>query len=124
MSNPYAIMGALQKEGFDTLKHCHINDDKGEIFKVLKEILLNFDIVILSGRVSMGKYDYIPMVLNELNVKKIFHKIIDGRQFAIPIKTNGLGDYASLVKSDGFIELEKDKEEFPEGSVNTFIKWK
>lgn len=35
----------------------------------------NFDVLILSGGVSMGKKDFIPDALAALGVKKLFHKI-------------------------------------------------
>ena len=34
------------------------------------------DVLILSGGVSMGKYDYIPKIMDELNIDLVFHKIL------------------------------------------------
>jgi molybdopterin molybdotransferase len=36
----------------------------------------NNDVLILSGGVSMGKYDYIPKIMEELNIELVFHKIL------------------------------------------------
>ena len=52
-----------------------ISDDPGEIReKILKAIDEN-DIVLLSGGVSMGKFDFVPSVLKENGVDIKFHRI-------------------------------------------------
>lgn len=46
--------------------------------KILKDKIsqgLDADILIITGGVSMGEHDYVPCVLDELNVKKLFHKV-------------------------------------------------
>jgi molybdopterin molybdotransferase len=43
--------------------------------KIIKEALLLNDIVILTGGVSMGDYDYVPMVMKKLGVKILFQSI-------------------------------------------------
>jgi len=37
--------------------------------------LETYDVLILSGGVSMGKFDYIPQTLGELGVELAFHKV-------------------------------------------------
>jgi molybdopterin molybdotransferase len=44
------------------------------IFK-LKEILSKHKIIVLTGGVSKGKFDFVPEVLAELGVKTIFHQV-------------------------------------------------
>ena len=46
-----------------------------EIKSKLHEILQSFEIIILSGGVSKGKFDLIPTVLKELGVNELFHRI-------------------------------------------------
>jgi molybdopterin molybdotransferase len=53
----------------------HYRDDEKEITEGLKTILQDYDLVILSGAVSEGKYDFVPKVLAELQVEKLFHKV-------------------------------------------------
>jgi molybdopterin molybdotransferase len=38
-------------------------------------LLESNDVLILSGGVSMGKFDFVPQVLTELGVRCVFHKI-------------------------------------------------
>ena len=74
-SNVYAIKAMLETAFKIEAKLFHFNDDKTVIFKGLKKILIAYDIVIVSGAVSEGKFDFVPMVLNDLGVEKLFHKV-------------------------------------------------
>lgn len=53
----------------------HLNDDPAEIKTSIEKYLDTYDVIVLSGGVSKGKFDYLPQVLEELGVKKLFHKI-------------------------------------------------
>jgi molybdopterin molybdotransferase len=74
MSNSYVIQAALAKYKIqpDLL---HITDDVEITQKVLSETLLQYDLIIITGGVSAGKFDYIPEVLKNLDVNIHFHKI-------------------------------------------------
>ena len=74
-SNVFAIQAALKKQVFLESTAFHVSDESNDIKQKLKEILESFDIVILSGGVSKGKFDLIPEMLNELGVKQLFHRI-------------------------------------------------
>lgn len=73
-SNKYSIAGLLKPYGVSPT-HFHIVDDFEETKNQLKSALVNFDVLILSGGVSMGKKDFIPDALQDLGVEKLFHKI-------------------------------------------------
>lgn len=73
-SNKYSIAGLLKPYGI-VPTHFHIADNFEETKKQLRSALENFDVVILSGGVSMGKKDFIPDALTSLSVEKLFHKI-------------------------------------------------
>ncbi|NQZ66908.1 MAG: molybdopterin molybdotransferase MoeA [Lentisphaeria bacterium] len=75
MSNIYAIFSALEDYGIEKLERYHITDDKESLREKLKTISEEFDILIMSGGVSMGKFDYVPEILDELNIEKQFHKV-------------------------------------------------
>ncbi|MBT4760660.1 MAG: molybdopterin molybdotransferase MoeA [Bdellovibrionaceae bacterium] len=74
-SNVHTVVAALSDHGFSKVKTEHIIDDKSAIYNKLEAILKDTDVLILSGGVSMGKFDYIPEILADLKVKKVFHKI-------------------------------------------------
>lgn len=53
----------------------HLPDDKALIRERVAEVFETYDVVLLSGGVSMGKADFIPAVMEELGVRRLFHKI-------------------------------------------------
>jgi len=53
----------------------HIADDKEKLRQKIKSLLENYDVLMFSGAVSKGKFDYLPEILNELEVQKLFHKV-------------------------------------------------
>lgn len=196
MSNSYALENVIKTLGNHKTKIFHLKDNKDTLINKLKEIIDKFDIIILSGGISMGKFDYLPEILTSLEVKNIFHKITqkpgkpmwfgvynDKPVFALPgnpvstlvcfykyikpyldnskneqeeyvildeefifnseltcfqpvkvrndkgilradiIKINTSGDYSSLNKSDGFIELPKTENVFKKGYIAKFFRW-
>ena len=200
-SNSYALQSALNLHGYKHVERFHINDDQSELEGKLGKIIADFDVLILSGGVSMGKYDLVPEALKASGIGIVFHKVKQrpgkpfwfGRNkkgkpvFALPgnpvstqicvyryvlpflnralgacevpeefaslsedveIKTdltyflpvrieterngclvakpifpNGSGDFASLAKSDGFIELPADTYKFTKGTTARLYRW-
>ena len=74
-SNAYGIVAALRQHGFQRVADDHIQDDAAELKQRLKFHLETHDVLVLSGGVSMGKFDLVPKVLEELGVHTIFHKV-------------------------------------------------
>jgi molybdopterin molybdotransferase len=74
-SNAYAVMAALQRRGFAQPTLDHLPDDLGVLRERLAAHLQTHDALILSGGVSMGRFDYIPQVLQELGVRVVFHNV-------------------------------------------------
>jgi len=73
-SNSYMINAQLQQWNIKATAY-HLNDDLDEIKNQLKKILTDYDVVLITGGVSKGKFDYLPQALDELGVQKHFHKI-------------------------------------------------
>jgi molybdopterin molybdotransferase len=74
-SNAYAIVSALREHGFQRVADDHIRDDAQELRERLHFHLETHDVLVLSGGVSMGRFDLVPQVLGELGVRTIFHKV-------------------------------------------------
>lgn len=166
----------------------------------LQQVINNFDIVILSGGVSKGKYDYVPEVLTSLGVELLFRRVQQrpgkpftfgihcssnkpvfaipgnpvtaitcfrhyvlpylykastlvispsfvvlknnfnfrkpltyflpvkiendkGTLLAVPSPTAGSGDYASLIGTDGYVELDFAVDHFEQGTTLPFYPW-
>jgi molybdopterin molybdotransferase len=73
-SNTTAIASSLKALGYEASEY-HLKDDLESLRNKLKELLKSNDMLILTGGVSMGKFDFVPQVLQELDVKQIFHKV-------------------------------------------------
>lgn len=74
-SNVYAVLAALRRHGYSALAQDHVPDDLPTLRARLSTHLETHDVLILSGGVSMGRFDYLPQVLQELDVRKVFHKV-------------------------------------------------
>lgn len=74
-SNDYALRAALIAAGYPCVERFHLRDVRHEIEHRLWHVLAEFDVVLLSGGVSKGKFDYLPAMLEALGVKKIFQGV-------------------------------------------------
>lgn len=74
-SNDHAIRAALHSEGYDRVERFHLRDMRDEIEHRLWHIIAEHDIVLITGGVSKGKFDFLPSVLDAQGVKKIFHGV-------------------------------------------------
>lgn len=196
-SNAYSLFSALSKEGIIPLL-LHLDDDKDIIRQKLAFAIQEMDVLLLSGGVSKGKFDFIPEIMSELGVSMVFHKVKQrpGKPFwfgiqqtaktvifsfpgnpastfanyhiyfkpwllkslgrsipenhvilgenlsiqgeftrfirariqwssgtitATTVHGNGSGDLTSLARSDGFIQLDPDRQNFKEGELVPFI---
>ena len=75
LSNGPALLAMLAQHGFNDCEHEHILDEPALLRERLAQHLDEAAILILSGGVSMGKADYVPQVLADLGVRKVFHGI-------------------------------------------------
>jgi molybdopterin molybdotransferase len=73
-SNNYALHAVLTQHALQADMQ-HLPDDKKIIEETLSESLKHYDVILLSGGVSMGKFDYVPAALEQAGVTKFFHKI-------------------------------------------------
>jgi len=74
-SNVYGVIAALRRQGFDRVADDHARDDEAELLQRLQFHLDTHDVLILSGGVSMGRFDLVPRCLEKLGVRTIFHKV-------------------------------------------------
>jgi len=73
-SNNYTIKAVLQQHKLEA-DMLHIPDDASFTKQQIEKCLNEYDVIILSGGISMGKFDHVPAVLEGLSVKKLFHKV-------------------------------------------------
>jgi molybdopterin molybdotransferase len=73
-SNTVALQAAMLEMHWPCTSF-HLTDSEDLIKQKLGEILEQHDVVILSGGVSKGKFDFIPKVLAELGIQKLIHQV-------------------------------------------------
>ncbi|MDO6472264.1 molybdopterin molybdotransferase MoeA [Maribacter sp. 1_MG-2023] len=74
-SNMLTIEAALLNSKIEA-SSLHLLDEKEIIKKELKKALTENDVLLLSGGVSKGKFDFIPEVMESLGVQKVFHRVL------------------------------------------------
>jgi molybdopterin molybdotransferase len=74
-SNSYGVAAALRQRGFLRVADDHLPDEMATLLERLRVHLHTHDVLILSGGVSMGRYDLVPKALEELGVRLVFHRI-------------------------------------------------
>jgi len=75
LSNSYALRALLDQSQLGEVQIYHIRDNEKLMLSGIKSILSKCDVLILSGGVSMGEFDYVPRVLTQLGIKQSFHKV-------------------------------------------------
>ena len=73
-SNSFALFSQVVSCGGEPERIGIVPDDEKELLLKVKEAL-SFDILLLSGGVSMGKYDLVKEVLGKAGVKMLFWKV-------------------------------------------------
>jgi molybdopterin molybdotransferase len=74
-SNAYSLIAALRERGFESVGNDHIPDDESLLQDRLALHLESQDVLVLSGGVSKGKYDFVPKVLKDLSVREVFYQV-------------------------------------------------
>jgi molybdopterin molybdotransferase len=73
-SNDSALKASLLEMGCEATSF-HLPDSEEKLKQALSEIFVHHPVIILSGGVSKGKFDFVPHVLESLGVKKLFHEV-------------------------------------------------
>jgi molybdopterin molybdotransferase len=74
-SNSCALRGALMLRGYDRVGEDHLPDDPAVLRERLAQHLATHDVLVLSGGVSMGRFDHVPSALRQIGVKEVLHKV-------------------------------------------------
>lgn len=74
-SNSVALKTALKECGIQEIALVKGRDDFHSLKKEIKKALDRSDMVLISGGVSVGEFDLVKQVLNQLKVKQIFWKV-------------------------------------------------
>jgi molybdopterin molybdotransferase len=74
-SNAYGVAAALRLHGYDLVGDEHLRDDEALMQRRIGELLDSHDVLVLSGGVSKGKFDFVPGALQALGVSEVFYQV-------------------------------------------------
>ncbi len=99
----------------------HITDDKSILKSKIKTYLQEYDVLLFSGAVSKGRFDFLPEVFEELGVEKLFHKVAQrpGKPFWF-----GIADALGVSEHSVCKDQKNNKTivfAFPGNPISTFV---
>ncbi|QXU39746.1 gephyrin-like molybdotransferase Glp [Pedobacter sp. D749] len=74
-SNSYSLSAALKYEGIEQIAVYEADDDLEILKNVLQNAVENSDVVLLTGGVSVGDYDFVIEAASSCGIKQVFHKV-------------------------------------------------
>lgn len=74
-ANSYTLSTALNQLGIAGVKKYYCGDDPDKLSQVLENALSNSDLVLMTGGVSVGDYDFTLRAASQCGVETLFHKI-------------------------------------------------
>jgi len=121
-SNVFTLVALLERLNIPS-ETAHITDDKPILKEKIASFLQDYDVLLFSGAVSKGKFDFLPEVLDELGVKKLFHKVAQrpGKPFWF-----GRSAFSSINGKDGRTNEENEENKtvvfaFPGNPISTYV---
>jgi molybdopterin molybdotransferase len=74
-SNSFALKAVLQQLHMNDVKVLYATDKPEIVTETLKKALEQTDVVLLTGGISVGDYDFVLQAATDCGVQKLFHKI-------------------------------------------------
>ena len=74
-SNSYTLIAALHQMQLNQIKVLYAPDDLEQLTNRLNELLADCDVVLITGGVSVGDYDFTLASFQQCKVHPVFHKI-------------------------------------------------
>lgn len=74
-TNDRAIEASLVQHRLGHVTRARLRDDANALAVAIDRLDAELDVLVLSGGVSMGQFDFVPSVLTELGAKLVLHRI-------------------------------------------------
>ncbi|QNG61677.1 molybdopterin molybdotransferase MoeA [Bacillus sp. PAMC26568] len=74
-SNSYMIMAQIERAGGKVKYLGKLSDEFDSCFAAVKNALTKVDILVTTGGVSVGDYDYLPAIYDKLGASVLFNKV-------------------------------------------------
>jgi len=74
-SNSFALQGALQMMGLKVDTIHFVKDEKEKLNACVAKAILDTDLLLISGGISVGDYDFVKEVMDENGTETLFYKV-------------------------------------------------
>jgi len=74
-TNDRAVEASLTQRRLGQVTRARLRDDANALAVAIDRLDAELDVLVLSGGVSMGQFDFVPSVLTELGAKLVLHKV-------------------------------------------------
>ena len=74
-SNAYMILAQIERAGGEVKYFGKLSDELNTCFMKVKQALTEVDFLITTGGVSVGDYDYLPAIYDQLGASVLFNKV-------------------------------------------------
>ncbi len=74
-SNAYTLFGLVKEAGGDPVYFGVVSDDREKTKEMFLKALEFCDLVVSSGGVSMGNYDFVKEIIPEIGIQPVFYKV-------------------------------------------------
>ena len=74
-SNTYSLIAALQSINIEPVTVQCVSDNELKVYKLIEKAVKKSDVVLLSGGISVGDYDFVGSALMKMKAKNIFYKV-------------------------------------------------
>jgi molybdopterin molybdotransferase len=74
-SNSYMVAAQIEKAGGEPIRYPSLPDQFEQCFQAVRKALEETDLLITTGGVSVGDYDYLPDIYKELGAEVLFNKV-------------------------------------------------
>ena len=74
-SNSYSLTAALQQMQIGEISYYHADDKLDELTAVLQGALRQHEVILLTGGVSVGDYDFVLRAAEQAGITQVFHRV-------------------------------------------------
>ena len=74
-SNATMLSSALRHSGYPEIATYQVSDSYEATVALLEKVISEHDVVLVSGGISVGDYDFVGSALNEIGVQEVFYKV-------------------------------------------------
>lgn len=74
-SNTIMLTSTLKALGYQDITVHKVSDDYAKTVSLLNQVITNHDMVLVSGGISVGDYDFVGKALQEIGVEQLFYKV-------------------------------------------------